>query len=577
MSRWAVMLSLVALGATGDALAASPGFVAPEPPARAPSLIDDQSGHLSSAGADDSYVPTGRILADSGFRPWVDGFAFENYGNDLGPVNLTAAEMQQLFGPAVCISGAGDTCVLLPTMEHWMEDANAKMRSGHCLGFSVTALLMFRRALAQAPFGAASTPALQVVGNAPLQARIAESWAYQHLPSVYGALIESRPSRLLARLRKALRDPAGETYTIGITSPDGSGHALTPFAVEQAGKDRVNVLVYDSNYPAITRVVRFDTRRDSWSYAGGTGPGDGGHRYAGDARHRSMFLVPSSPGTRTQPCPSCGSFGARRRAAGHPATGTYDQISLTGDPSNHPHLVLTDRQGRRTGFLRGRLLDEIPGVAIIRHLAVENWRSAPEPTYRLPTGRHLRATIDGRDLAKSTEVDLTLITPHAHLMAAKIHVRPGQRDHLRFRAGSDAMEYISRVRRRAMSPEFNASVTEGEGEARTAYVFTVRTRGMRGRLDLALRNDRDSGYFAIDTRSTRRAHGNTADARLVLELRALGASGSDQLWRATVPMRRHETARWDYRVAPEPGRPVPVYVHKAGGGTDVVSATPVGH
>ena len=39
------------------------------------------------------YEPEGEIVADSGFRPAIDGFAFENYGNDEAPHNLGPAEM----------------------------------------------------------------------------------------------------------------------------------------------------------------------------------------------------------------------------------------------------------------------------------------------------------------------------------------------------------------------------------------------------------------------------------------------------------------------------------------------------
>src|SRR5689334_13878316 len=41
-----------------------------------------------------SYQPTGDIVADSGFRPYSDGFAFPTYGNDAGPTNLGPKEMQ---------------------------------------------------------------------------------------------------------------------------------------------------------------------------------------------------------------------------------------------------------------------------------------------------------------------------------------------------------------------------------------------------------------------------------------------------------------------------------------------------
>ena len=36
-------------------------------------------GSSASAGETESYEATGDIVADNGFRPWVDGFGFENY------------------------------------------------------------------------------------------------------------------------------------------------------------------------------------------------------------------------------------------------------------------------------------------------------------------------------------------------------------------------------------------------------------------------------------------------------------------------------------------------------------------
>ena len=71
--------------------------------ARTASLL----GGAPSAGSAQSYVPTGTIVADSGFRPGRDGFAFENYGNDAGPVNLTPANVEDLFGAQVCQTGTG--------------------------------------------------------------------------------------------------------------------------------------------------------------------------------------------------------------------------------------------------------------------------------------------------------------------------------------------------------------------------------------------------------------------------------------------------------------------------------------
>ena len=96
-------------------------------------------GDSASAGDAAAYEPTGDVVADSGFRPWVDGFGFENYGNDVGPQNMTPAEVEDIFGSQVCASGTGADCELIPTAAKWMEVENERMAGGHCMGFPVTA------------------------------------------------------------------------------------------------------------------------------------------------------------------------------------------------------------------------------------------------------------------------------------------------------------------------------------------------------------------------------------------------------------------------------------------------------
>ncbi|MCW3039055.1 MAG: hypothetical protein JWM31_960, partial [Solirubrobacterales bacterium] len=79
-------------------------------PIEATAPVKEQKSLLgggATAGNAESYTPTGDIVADSGFRPDVDGFGFENYGNDAGPVNLRAANVEHLFGDQVCAIGTG--------------------------------------------------------------------------------------------------------------------------------------------------------------------------------------------------------------------------------------------------------------------------------------------------------------------------------------------------------------------------------------------------------------------------------------------------------------------------------------
>src|SRR5262249_24893760 len=104
---------------TTTAAPVKPAVTTPAQPATAPITVNasfhvEQSllGAASSAGTIPSYVPTGRIVADDGFRPDINGFGFENYGNDAGPVNLTPAQVEDLFGPQVCAAGTGAGCIL---------------------------------------------------------------------------------------------------------------------------------------------------------------------------------------------------------------------------------------------------------------------------------------------------------------------------------------------------------------------------------------------------------------------------------------------------------------------------------
>src|SRR5512146_1511962 len=62
---------------------------------------DNSSGQSGSADKD-----------DSGFRPDINGFSFQNYGDDPSIVDLTSVEMQRMFGDKVCASKADGKCVL---------------------------------------------------------------------------------------------------------------------------------------------------------------------------------------------------------------------------------------------------------------------------------------------------------------------------------------------------------------------------------------------------------------------------------------------------------------------------------
>ena len=107
--------------------------------------------------------------ADSGFRPEVDGFSFPNYGGDAGFTDMTPAEMQRMFGDAVCASTVGGECILTPPANQWMDQMNQYMAGGHCEGMAVLSMLMYFNQIDPAEFGGSSAHDLDIASNEPLQ------------------------------------------------------------------------------------------------------------------------------------------------------------------------------------------------------------------------------------------------------------------------------------------------------------------------------------------------------------------------------------------------------------------------
>jgi hypothetical protein len=242
----------------------------------------------------------GRTVADSGFRPVRDGYSFENYGP--GYQGLTPVQMRRLFGNAVC-AGPPDAvggCQLTPDGEQWMSEVNQDMDGGHCYGFAATALFWFLRVgnpPTPAPFGSPNTPGLDLLDNTALQSHIAYGMALQYLERVQDTAFIGRPSVVLERLRRDLRR-GGTRFLIGISQRGEGGHAVSPFLIRRLGRNRWRILIYDNNWPLVTRSIRVNTRHETWRYR--LFPGADWH---GNARTKSLSLQRPSAGLGTQRWP----------------------------------------------------------------------------------------------------------------------------------------------------------------------------------------------------------------------------------------------------------------------------------
>jgi hypothetical protein len=518
----------------------------------------------------DSYQPSGNLIADNGFRPETDGFGVENYGN-CGQQNLSAGAMSNLFGPdQVCLSGSGADCRLDPSAQKWMETTNQQMAGGHCMGFSVTALRFYSGNLSPSDYGADSTFALDVRDSPTLQSTIAAGWVYQFLPRVTDNELVGTPNQILNSIVQGLKKDSesnrssaypngGPLYTIKIFNNEG-GHAITPYAVEDKGDGKFAVLVYDNNYPGITRAVEFDSNANTWSYNAATKPGVAEALYTGDADHPlNMRLDPTPPGEATpQPFDFSNSPNVGAGSAGSAGSAQlYNQISLLGDPRNHAHLVISDGHGHTTGFVNGKIVNQIPGVQVQQIASLDNWAQTPEPNYLIPASmKAVTVFIDGSDLTKPDKETLTLIGQGFYTEVSDLKLTPGQRDGIYFTGDGKGFVY-----RTAPGHEQSPTVASAIAQGDEAYAFAGKAIGVKGGSQLTMYIDPKLKGFVLDTTGTQGQIGKTGYAVYVLSVVRESPEGAT-VWangKTPILLKRKWQAIIDYGNLPAANKNLPVY------------------
>src|SRR5205807_8746245 len=100
-----------------------------------------------------------------------------------------------------------------------------------------------------------------------------------------------------------------------------------PYAVEDAGGGIFNVLIYDNNFPKVTRAIKIDRNANTWSYDAATNPSNPSELYQGDANTKTIDVEPTSPGIGPQPCPFCGNLSAAGGGGKSVAKGRVAQTS----------------------------------------------------------------------------------------------------------------------------------------------------------------------------------------------------------------------------------------------------------
>jgi len=310
-------------------------------------------------------------INDSGFRPDIDGFGFQNYGEHPETVDLTPEEMQRMFGDQVCASMVGGKCILTYPAERWMNQAISAMKSGHCEGIAVLSSLMYYNQTNPNLFGGNSTVDLSLE-NVLLQREVGYWWTTQVTSPGGSKKVLESPQAVLDTLAQAFYEEKGadEWWVMGIYLPDGSGgHAITPFAVEDRGNGTARILVYDNNWPKDSRFIEVDTLSNTWRYQSSINPNEPDSLYSGNASTKNLEIVSLSSRLGQQQCDFCGaeSTATDVNAAGkNGSKGTLQgakRIQIW--QSGKARTLIADENGRRVGLLEsGQFVNEIPGAEI---------------------------------------------------------------------------------------------------------------------------------------------------------------------------------------------------------------------
>jgi len=372
----------------------------------------------------------GAEINDSGFRPNIDGFSFQNYAEDPATVDLTPAELQRMFGDKVCASTAGGKCTLTYPAERWMNQAVSAMKSGHCEGIAVLSSLLYYNKTSPGLFGGNSVIDLSLQ-DVLLQREIGYWWTTQVTSPGGSKKVLESPQVVLDTLASAFGNGSGsgEMWVMGIYLPDGSGgHAITPYAVEDLGNGTARILVYDNNWPKDSRFIEVDTLTNSWRYLASSNPDEPNSLYSGNASTKNLEIVSLSSRLGQQQCDFCGEESG---AAKESAAGSTKNIQIW--QSGKARALVTDENGQRVGLLEsGQLVNEIPG-AEIRNLkfGLAGVASAHPPVLLLPlaliNASHLAINISSTaNGSQKNQADTAIIAPGFALACSVPDLGQGQ-------------------------------------------------------------------------------------------------------------------------------------------------------
>ena len=280
-------------------------------------------------------APQGTIIADSGFRPYPNGFPMPNWGppesfSDLqliygipdrvtveevsantiaGPEPMNALSLRRTFGDGVCrdpktIDPKTGHCELTFGAELLSEMVATSSRGGHCFGFAAAAAALYN---GQLPANQVGASGLGVNSSNPMRQPATQTIERLFGTQYWNTKVQetydgASPTDVVNTLIRDL--PGGTVPYVLVVLNNDAGHAITPFAVTDRGNGLYDIAVYDNNFPMHARAVTIDTNEDTYTYTSSTNPSAPGIQWNTKA-DGVINLVPVEETLKIQECPVC--------------------------------------------------------------------------------------------------------------------------------------------------------------------------------------------------------------------------------------------------------------------------------
>lgn len=315
------------------------------------------------------------------FDVTVDGYGFDNYGNDA-PRNweddLSSQDLFSLLGPNICQSGTtAQTCVLSGPAQKYRDAQLDSMGGGHCDGMAATSLrffdeLSFKGMSLPADFQSSATNTFDInFPNPALENYISYYFITQLYDEVYlDATFKAGPVEIVNKLKNDWNQSDPVPYVLGIERlPDHTdGHAVTAYGIEEVDATESRILIYDNNYPGQRKYLTVDMVNNTWRYVTAATPGEPPDTYTGGADTENLSIVDNTqrdlPSGQYFTCDFCNDTTRSTSVQAAPGMVTG---SITFQYTGEGAILVINDEDQATGFAfdTETYVNEIPGAELL--------------------------------------------------------------------------------------------------------------------------------------------------------------------------------------------------------------------